>query len=174
MQELHRRRSMSLLDAARRYVTAREVHTSAARDSLAHCLADLAAVEAAEADPEAAAEAVEVLQRAEKRGWTESEVIDSDGIALTIRCEREEGVRYRWKMPTAVEQDRAERALREAVAAAESPEGPLHAAAADLLAELEEPFCGYAPDDIAGKERSEARMRRHNEVFVRLREMAAA
>lgn len=151
----------ALLEAAREYLRARDAHEGAARGTLMHLIAQVAEVAAGAPLPV-------------DGGWTEAEVIDEDGIALTVCVGGEEPdgqIRHRWKMPTAVVLERAERALEAATAAA--PPGDLRDAARDLLAERRETIYGYRPDVPWEVARNAARWQRHRDVRERLRALTA-
>ena len=144
-------KSDELRFAVMAYVVARAAHVGAARSALLRAVDD--AGRGGGSGP----------------AWADGEIIAPDGISLTVGGDMPDGtVRWQHKMPTAIELERAERALAEAARADTGDDAELREAALDLLAELREPWHGYRPDVAAEVERSRARTERHSAVFDRL------
>ena len=109
--------------------------------------------------------------------WTDGEVFAPDGIALSSRWEMPDGtIRYRKDMPTFVEYQRAERNLKQALAAVGDSNDFVVVAARAVFADKREPFYACQLDengvpDPKQKARMNERMDRYDAVFKKLKEV---
>jgi hypothetical protein len=152
--------SEEIRDLARHYVSARETHSGAARESLQRCI-----------------DAVQTGRSNDDDQWTDGEVFAPDGIALSSRCEMPDGsIRYRKNMPTFIKYQRAERNLKQALAAVGDSDNSVVVAARAVFADEREPFysCQFDENgvlDPVQKARMNERMARHFAVFAKLKEV---